>query len=96
MTFRKTSGLDRCHVVGDAFYGHLPVWAKSHTWPAPGASIRPPDREAVMQTDRWTYNKKRSIRWSSGRSSLPRPQYEFNVVAGILMAICVLLIAVRL
>jgi hypothetical protein len=57
-----------------------------------------------MQTDRWTYTKKRSIRWSSGRSSggapvrssLPRPQYEFNVVAGILMAICVLLIAVRL
>jgi hypothetical protein len=44
-----------------------------------------------MQTDRWTYNKKRPI-----RSSLPRPQYEFNVVAGILMAICVLLIAVRL
>jgi hypothetical protein len=74
----------------------VPVWAKSHTWPAPGASIRPPDREAVMQTDRWTYTKKRSIRWSSGKSSLPRPQYEFNVVAGILMAICVLLIAVRL
>ena len=49
-----------------------------------------------MQTDRWTYNKKRSIRWSSGRSSLPRPQYEFNVVAAILMAICVLLIALRL
>jgi hypothetical protein len=53
-----------------------------------------------MQTDRWTYTKRRSIRWSSarssGRSSLPRPHYEFNVVAGILMAICVLLIAFRL
>jgi hypothetical protein len=49
-----------------------------------------------MQTDRWTYTKRRSIGWSSGRSSLPRPQYEFNVLAAILMAVCVLLIAVRL
>jgi hypothetical protein len=49
-----------------------------------------------MQTDRWTYTRRRSIRSSSGRSSLPRPHYEFNVVAGILMAICVLLIAFRL
>jgi hypothetical protein len=57
--------------------------------------MRPPDREAVMQTDRWTYTKRRSIRWGSGRS-LPRPQYEFNVFAAILMAVCVLLIAVRL
>lgn len=48
-----------------------------------------------MQTDRWTYTRRRSIRSSSGRS-LPRPHYEFNVVAGILMAICVLLIAFRL
>jgi hypothetical protein len=49
-----------------------------------------------MQTDRWTYTRRRSPKWSSGRSSLPRPQYEFNVVAAILMAICVLLIAFRL
>jgi len=48
-----------------------------------------------MQTDRWSYTRKRPM-WSSGKSFLPRPQYEFNVVAGILMAICVLLIALRL
>jgi hypothetical protein len=49
-----------------------------------------------MQTDRWAYTRRRSNKWSSGKSSLPRPQYEFNVVAGVLMAICVLLIALRL
>jgi len=49
-----------------------------------------------MQTDRWAYTRRRSFKWSSGKSSLPRPQYEFNVVAGVLMAICVLLIALRL
>ena len=49
-----------------------------------------------MQTDRLAYTRRRSIRWRSGKSSLPRPQYEFNMVAGILMAICVLLIALRL
>jgi hypothetical protein len=49
-----------------------------------------------MQTDRWAYNRRRFFRSSQGRSSLPRPQYEFNVIAGILMAICVLLIAFRL
>jgi hypothetical protein len=49
-----------------------------------------------MQTDRWAYTRRRFYRSNSGRSSLPRPQYEFNVIAGILMAICVLLIALRL
>ena len=49
-----------------------------------------------MQTDRLAYTRRRSIKWSSGKSSLPRPQYEFNVVAGVLMAICVMLIALRL
>jgi hypothetical protein len=49
-----------------------------------------------MQTDRWAYTRRRSFRWSFRRSSLPRPQYEFNVVAAVLMAICVLLIALRL
>jgi len=49
-----------------------------------------------MQTDRWAYSRRRVIRMHSGKSSLPRPQYEFNVVASILMAICVLLIALRL
>jgi hypothetical protein len=49
-----------------------------------------------MQTDRWAYTRRRSFRWSSRRPSLPRPQYEFNVIAGLLMAICVVLIGLRL